>query len=334
MSLLFCDGFDWLEAGENGLLLAQKGWNLSNSPLIIDGRFSGSAVRFGGGGAGTERMTRSIPSTSTLIFGMAFRNYAGSDEFVRFREGTTEHISLYHDSSGVILVKRGTSVLLATGATPLNQSAWNYIEVKIVVHETAGSVEVRLNGSPDPDILVENVDTQVGGTGVINQIWHDTSGDIDDLYILDTQGGLNNDFLGDIRIATLLPNGAGNYTEWTPSAGDNFAAVDDPTTDDDATYVASDTAGHRDSYSFPSLGLASGTIKGVAVNVHARKDDAAAREVASLVRSNGTDANGTEKAVGASYEAHQFIHELNPDGDVAWTPATVDAAEFGQEVIT
>jgi hypothetical protein len=99
---------------------------------------------------------------------------------------------------------------------------FNYFEIKATIHDTTGSIELRINGVPALNLV--NQDTRNAGTGVVNAIrigGTNSFGPIwamDDLYICNTSGSTNNDFLGDIRVDTLYPNADGTYSQWTPSA--------------------------------------------------------------------------------------------------------------------
>jgi hypothetical protein len=48
------------------------------------------------------------------------------------------------------------------------------------------------------------------------QVWGRGSDNaIDDLYVCDSTGSTNNTFLGDVRVDTVRPIGAGNYSEFS-----------------------------------------------------------------------------------------------------------------------
>jgi hypothetical protein len=156
----------------------------------------------------------------------------------------------------------------------------------------------------------------------------------DDFYICDTSGSFNNDFLGDARIKAVFPDGAGNYTEWTPSAGSNYQAVDENPPDDDTTYVSSSTPNQRDTYTFGASGLPSSTVKAVVVNMQARKDDGGTREIAGMARSSSTDGVAATQTLASSYANYQGIFETDPNTSAAWGLSAVDGAEFGHKLIT
>lgn len=132
--------------------------------------------------------------------------------------------SVYFDTTGRVVVSRGDmpGVELGRSASPvLVAQTWTHFEVKIGVDGTTGVFEVRTNDSSVPVISLTNVNTN--GTGSpISQIQFgatNTNG-IDtyftDIHVWDTTGTRNNNFLGDVAIATLWP-AADVETGWTPN---------------------------------------------------------------------------------------------------------------------
>jgi hypothetical protein len=88
-----------------------------------------------------------------------------------------------------------------------------------------------------------------------------------------------------VRIDTVRPTGAGNYTEFGhQGSSNNWDNVDDTTIDSDSSYNYSNTVGQRDTFDCSNLPVISGSIFGVQVNMAARKDDAGGRTLRSLTR--------------------------------------------------
>lgn len=351
--LLFADGADHLPLGASGLPL--KYTSLSNSlgreEVVADGR-NGQGIRIMRN-SGSGVISQTVPGSPTeIIVGFALRQegteatwkggIATSGEPAQFSiwDGTTTcHGSLTFDSLGRVQWRRGvqSGTVLGTGTTQLsNASGFFYIEVRLKCHDTLGEVEVRVNGVTE--ILVTGADTRNGGTDVVNTpTWVCSAGlavtfCFDDLYICDTTGTENNDFLGDIKVETVRPTGAGNSTQFTPSAGSNWQNVDEATYDSDTTYNASSTAGHKDTFAMANLSTVAGTVKGVQVVNVWRKDDAGTRTAKSVVRVGSTDYEGAEVALGSSYSVGREVIELNPATGLPWTIADVNALEAGYKV--
>ena len=73
-----------------------------------------------------------------------------------------------------------------------------------------------------------------------------------------------------MAVETLRPNAAGDLTECTPSAGDNYECVDEPEQDGDATYVAAEEETATDLYNLDNSGVGAGDITNVRVVVYAQ----------------------------------------------------------------
>lgn len=155
----------------------------------------------------------------------------------------------------------------------------------------------------------------------------------DDLYICDGTGSTNNDFLGDVRVQTLYPSSAGATSAFTSSSGGvNYTNVDETPANGDTDYNSSATVGATDTYGYTDI-PASATVKGVQVNVIARKDDAGTRTIAPVVRHSGTDYVGTAQSAGAgTYSDLLQLYEQNPGTSAAWVATDVNNAEFGAKI--
>lgn len=329
MTLLFIDGFDHYSAQAD----IGKKWSVVTAtyPTI-----SSTLGRRGGGALSVLNtnyyVERSISSTATVIAGFAlYRTNSATGDVLKFFEGTTNHLTLTIDSNGKLRLYNGTNAgtLLATGATTISTSTWYFIELKATINNS-GSYEVRVNSVSE--FSSASADTQNGGTATMDKVRFTGSAVyLDDIYICNSSGSSNNDFLGDCRIDTLYPSGAGNYTQFTPSAGSNFSCVDE-TTPNTTDYVSSATSGNRDSYAFADLAaLTSSTVFGVQVNAYAQKSDAGTRSLGTMARLSSTDADGASVALPTSYSYVSQIFETDP-ASAAWTQSNVNAAEFGVKV--
>jgi len=128
----------------------------------------------------------------------------------------------------------------------------------------------------------------------------------------------------------IRPDGAGNYTQWTPSAGSNWQNVKEVTADDGTTY--NEKAGnldYKDSFSFGNTS-GSGTIN--YVRIYARYYSTHAEGAWTLFfRISGTDyysSNCTQPSV-ASWQDDYKQWATNPNTSSAWQWAELDAIEAG-----
>jgi hypothetical protein len=279
---------------------------------------------------------------STYVVGFAWycADVGGTGHnLIDFMEGSTIHVGIVYFPGGTIGAYRQGSVSasneLGTSTVPviLTQN-WHYIEVKLTVDNSAGAVQVRVDGVEC--INVSTVDTQNGGTGIVQSIRFNkdnaTDPYLDDIYVCDTLGLNNNDFIGEIKVETVTPDGDGTTNNWSPDTGlTNYTQVDDGSTpDDDTTYVTTSTVNDSDLYTFAALTTSLlDTVHAVCVRNHVRKEDAGFRTVRCLAKSSLTTNEGDIKALGVDYRYVDHIFETDPNGGGAWSESSVNAAEFG-----
>ena len=159
----------------------------------------------------------------------------------------------------------------------------------------------------------------------------------DDLYICDSSGSRNYDFLGDVRIDALLPSGNGNSSAFTGSDGnstDNYALVDESAPNSDTDYVESSNVSDVDTYAFPDLSHSPVSIAAVQICATAKKSDAGARSLACVTRSNSTDTAGATQSLSTSYACMLEVVEsdVTAGSPLDWQTANLNAAQFGVKV--
>ena len=341
MALLFVDSFDHYATAD----ILQK-WTTKDDTIEIGayGRNSTNGLRCSGGNADEVNVvyTRTA-NTNTCIVGFAFKwvTHTGAAlSILDIRDSATTHVALLLDNTGILTVYRGLgTTLLGTTSATLASGTYYYIELKVAIHDTTGTVDVQVNGS---NVLsLTGQDTRNGAAAqwtsiclgnAINNTSNKTF-DYDDFYLADSSGATNNDLLGPIRVKAILPDGAGASTDFTPSAGSNFQNVDEASTDGDTTYNSESTAGDHDTYTYAALGL-SGTVKGVQTNLMVRSDGAGSETIAPMVRISSTDYQGTTANVTTSYADSRQVYETSPATAAAWTVAEIDGAEFGIKLVS
>jgi hypothetical protein len=347
MALLFCDSVRHYSTAAR---IAEK-WTAASgtSPTVhsTGGRGNGPALRFLASGGNYNYFFRKVLSgnAATLIAGFRFTQigaFSGTiTPFVGFRDGGITQVSLAFTSSGNIVAYRGTPTtnLLGTSTNAILLSALDYIEFKATFHGTTGTVEVRVNGSSTGWLNLTGLNTQATANAYANEvIFGQAVGTgneryFSDIVICDTSGSVNNDFLGEVNVDAYLPTGAGNYAQFTPSAGANWECVDEasPNTTD---YVSSSTAGHIDTYAFADMIGNNPQIKGVVNNLWALKTDSGTVFAKSKYRRNDTDYTGANLTPGTTYTALQHVYETDPATGDPWVKGDFNDAEFGVEVST
>lgn len=336
MTLLYIDSFDHYAAAQ----ATMKGW--TGTAMSIQTGRTGSCARW----VGQQVGQRSLPaSIGTVIVGFAFRTNSYSINnvsFLNLLDTGTKHIDLRIDSGGHIYITRNGTTL-GTCGTVISLNTWLYLELKVNISDTVGAPVIRINNVAETITWVTGTsstqDTRNGANASVNQLQLGSgngSGSVtceyDDLYICDTAGSVNNDFLGDIRVSALMPTGAGTYTDFTPSTGSNWQNVDDATTNSDTDYNSATTSGLKDTYTYSDL-TSAGTVYGIQHVPNLRKATPGMREVTPIARISSTDYDLTSGyTLNDSYVFVPKIVELNPATSSAWDSTTINAAEFGIDV--
>ena len=228
-------------------------------------------------------------------------------------------------------------VAIYTHPEPLKINTWYYIEMSTFIHATAGRIIGRLNEQEVCNWTGDNVPYQ--SSAVLNYLHIDFGsyelGRLDDIYILDDSGSFNNTFLGDIRVDNVHPNGAGNYTQFTPSAGANYECVDEnPYSETD--YVSHLTLGEKDSYAYADVptDLDDTAIFGIQLmNQSQRTAGTDNVKIKGLLRTGAADyEESTAQSLAETFKSNRVIWEKDPSDSNIWTQAKINACEFGMEV--
>lgn len=345
--LLWIDSFDGYGSTNGnfptGLDVRYSGLASQVNTIITDGRTPGSkAVALGHSAAPVRFIeTPSFGNVSVWVVGFGYKPGVSFDStdtrLLSLLDSGSLQITLNVTASGQLQLRRGdvNGTTLGTSVTTMTTNTWHFIEFKVTIGNS-GSYEVRLNGV---NILSGSADTQNTANAFAQTLKlfgaQDSSIDIrwayDDLYILDSSGSANIDFLGSMKVTAIFPSGTGDSTQLTPSAGDNYAAVDDNPHDSDSTYVESATSGQQDLYAFGDVDLVN--IKGAMISAVCRETDANPFSIKLVAKSGSTTDEGSGIAIGStSYVSRHRILELDPDTSSAWEDAGIDAAQFGIEI--
>lgn len=248
------------------------------------------------------------------------------------------HADVVDDGDGdwYLEIYRG-SVLIATSKT-ITQGEDVYVELAVTFHPTAGALELRFGGQPD--VVLSGINTAATGGPGCTSILHDIDVDgsdanslwvVDDIYYDD-----DFNFNGDCVVEGCLPDGPGLLSQFTPSAGQNYAAVDDATqSDSDSTYVrlASGATG-KDVYSFESPRYTRGDPLACKIAVTARLEAAnCVAHLYPLFSDGATSARGgaVMDVTGTSYAYYSSLMLTDPIAGDDWRLADVLAGQLGVE---
>ena len=328
MALLFMDGFEY----PSGSLVDKYDYN-SGGACVAFARTGTNSYEAQGGVRG-----KLVPASgSTVIIG--FGLYLGgisAQFYIQTGEWNTTQIVLAVTPAGGLTATRGVSVVASAPDGTVKSGTWSFIEWKVLLDQSAGTVTAKVNGKTVITETGKDTAAQAGTTW--DRYWMGFGGNFDDVYICDGSGAQNNDFIGECRVITLLPQtdavAAGSNADFTCSTStDHGAMVDETSPDDDTSYVYSSTLSHVDSWEYPALGY-TGSIKGVQMSLYARKTDSGTRAIAAVTRPASTNrVHATDHYLGTDYTYWLALWELNPEDSAAWEVADVDGAEFGVKVM-
>jgi hypothetical protein len=357
MAILFMEGFDG---------------HASVAEVFADPRFSFSGVtseyklqtgRSGSGNclevdAGGDDFTcilsQATGSTIWIQFAYYFDQDPGASDVrivqIYDNSGVLQGTLALQLGSNTVTYHRGdyNGTLLATSPSALGAATWYYLELKVVIDDSAGSVYLKIDGVEEMNVSA--VDTNNGGVASVSSVRFGRTasssessfdGKFDDIVIGDTSDGVGGspsivatDLIGDCSIEVLFPDGAGNYAQWTPSTGLNYQNVDEGATNDgDTTYNSSSTAAQRDSFTCDDLSISTGSVYAVQVTNICRREDGGGRLFRGTIRTSSTDAEGTGKYMPATYAHKTDIFENDASGS-DWTVSSVNAMEIGYELET
>lgn len=341
MTLAWIEGFDHLFYAD----LHKKGWQ-GDTPKDIT---QPGRVRWGHNSRALrlefphERVFKSFTGTPGVwIFGVAFKpdsmGTGLSENFIDFfnEHGTCGGLALQESGGDVVLVITDSSgTVVGTGTTLLNAGDWHYYEIKINFSSLSGHAEAHLDGVSEIASVTGSFSNLDGGpTWVALNASGAARWWFDDMYVLDTAAAPHDDWLGDNCIETLYPVEDGFHTDWTPDTGTkHYVRVNEGQADGDTSFVHTDAAGDKDTYGLENLGITVGAPVAAQLNVEVRKTESATREIAPLIRQAGTDYDGPTYTIVGPYQVYSWMLDQDPSGS-DWTIETINADEYGVEVIT
>lgn len=338
MALRFFDSFDHYATGD----IAEKWTSAVGMSVVAGVGRRGTAAIGHTGGAAHLRIT--LDPQPTWIMGAAIKRPAilSGGYLLWLGDVSSEQCGLYLNLDGSVSFRSGTTTL-GTSIASIPEGIYTYVQLKVTIHDTLGSYEVRFN--KDTVLSATGVKTQNTANASANVVclvsrlstndapaYSNIAACYDDFYVCDGVGDMNNDFLGDVRVDSALPIGPGAAAQFTPSAGSNYQCVNEGQPNNDTSFVMSKTPGHIDTYGFADIVHEPSGILGVQVLANAKKDDAGERSIATQTLSGGTNFSGATQSLGTEYKYHRAILEVDPATAQPWTKEGVNSAEHGVKV--
>jgi len=269
------------------------------------------------------------------------------------------YLSLGVSSDGRMRVSRGAYPQVRAGEGGLTQGSvggreslwtsapklfefgqWNYVEFyAIATGGDSGLVKVALNGATvlEDEFRTIPLAPVVGfpfpGNFTQVALRGDIGASYDDFYIFDTSGSRNNDFIGDVQVDLILPDGPGaranSVIGGTTPAPTRWQGAVSP--DDGVTLNRLDASGDDDSFTFEDLPYETAEVYGVQVVALARKSDAGPARLNLTHDVNSETVDATPELLTPS-AGNTFSYEtaaLDTSADGPWTLELVQDSEFG-----
>jgi hypothetical protein len=338
MSLIYFDGFDQYDTYSD--LTTFGGWYAVSSIFDIS-----TFVRYGTGksllGTGVPAARYLLPSEQaglTVTVGFAYLKGNPTNNFTLLTICDTAlsvQVYLTINPFGYLEAKRGSTVLV-TGNTPILPNTWYYIEVQFLVADAGGTFDCRVNNVNEFSFVG---DTQSSASDSVASVTWAGSGTvggyyIDDLYILNSVGAINNTYLGEQRCMFLPPIGD-NSVAWTRNTGaSNFSAIGGVlgNPDDATTFVSASAPGVKDVYDLTDIASDAIAVAGVKLITRSQKTDVNPKSFKHGIKSGGTDQQVTY-SLGTGYANYIDVFETS-DGATPFTPTTINSLTSTIEVVS
>lgn len=270
------------------------------------------------------------------IVGLAYNRNAVPDG--------SDLIGIYTDSSGsarqagLAVLPSGAFTVTSSGSTVLTTSkvtgsnSWYYVEWRVYIG-SPGSTSVYVNGNlwgSATGIL------QTSGS-VASTIFIGGAGKpyIDDVYINDTAGVINNTVWGDTRIEATYPRLDGFNDQWDLSSGSAGWEIVSNNPPDLGEYISTGSLNFKSDFYMANISSGTGTIKSVQQLRLAAKNDITTRENRNRLVpiAFGAEYTGVTDTMTDSPNYYRTIWETVPGGG-AWDESSLSTAQFGVESIS
>jgi len=332
MALVWADGFD--HYGSAAEMQKVYGDYASNNFLIGAGARTGTGYVEHYNENGSFSKLIATPQTAFGV-GVGFKptSFPGNltHGFSLYDTAGNATRLLFNSSLGFCFYYNST--LLGTSANNLvNVNSWQQVEFFANKGNgtTTGYLEARLNGN----VILTVSGLALGATSYNKWYSHNPgiggSGgwalQLDDLLMWDTTGTINNTFLGDRRCLTSFATSNGATQGWTFTGGATAWQSINSVPPSGTNYIEGVNSGDASEFNKGALTLLATGVAGVRVVASALKTDAGAATFRLGMHSGSFATMGASITPGTTYNYYDTILELDPNGSIPWTKASVEAA--------
>lgn len=363
MTLRFVEGWDWISGGSISSILSAAEYyfeilsatqNVVNPAISTNTAFSfGKSLRYSGAYSQftpTPQLVYPVPARdegyigARVYVGHTHEGYTGPTFFDS--QGGAQ-VTVQCGQYGIIRVWRGQpyyGTLLATSAPgAFYADEWFYLEVYAKLDNSAGEVEVRVN--TETVISLVSSDTIATSRSVFDMIGlrgrSTTNATVaedqyfDDMYYCDTDGSVNNGFLGNVRVKTQFAIADGSHIDFviggSSPAATNWQSVQNSALDQ-TKFVYSPDSGDYDLYEMNPI-VNAPYVHGIQVRSSMWQDDATQRIGRNILKTPlGTIDEGVDVYLNQTPSLYRDIFELNPDTGVFYTGTEANGCEAGVKV--
>jgi len=280
---------------------------------------------------GIRYFAAALPSPSGIL--LTFQDVTAGAAQITLR--------VFADGSFRFFLGNGTGTPLGSASSPglISINTWIYLEAKVKINGSTGTVELRINGNTSAVISASSLNTQsTANTWVSGLILSGGTGSVswDDWYMLDTTGSSPLDtYLGNIHVNGQVANGPGSHTQFTPTNPTNVNWSNTANTPaNTAEYNADGTVNDIDTYAYPNISGAPSAVLFVNHKYKVELDAAGVRTIVPICRSGGSDFAGSvpQTPPNGSYKRFSKVWVVDPNTSSAWSVANAQSAELGIKI--
>jgi hypothetical protein len=356
MAILMADGFDFY-ANTTDFTYVGSPWVSAPNSL------SGTVTPYGVGQSidTVNTLSQSQPFANTTTIYLAFdlqttttfTGAASAGFFVNLVDNSvsgTCQVQLqwaldgnFYIRSGVTntLVGFGSGTIINTGGWPhgMAPNSWVNWQVKVVIDNAVGSVELRKNNSPADVYSITNINTRSASTNNYVNVMGLGSGNsvnwyVDNLFVNSSVGAAPTSWPGQVRAVQLMPNADTATKAMTASTGTtNYSMVNELKENGDTNYVFGSVAGNVDLYAITPLAAVPAAIVAVATKNFMRKSDTGARTATTEINSGGLIQDQATINLATTYQWQTVYFPTDPNTGATWTFAGVNALQIGPKVV-
>ncbi len=275
-------------------------------------------------------------STEALILG-CFLDGAGNGQ-VQIVLGTDGSIVAYRGANFIISIfDYNNTTFLGRSGPCVTAKSYNHVEMRVFIHPTDGTIEVRVNGVTELNLAGLNTDWSGAGNtsqvfvGMIENVTHQTLAyvDYDDLHAWNDVTGVGpSDFVGNASVYFRPPVADTAMADWALTGGGvGYPLLAD---ENDATFISAATLGLNSAFTFEALPSGVAGVVYQQLTWRGLKSDAGDGSVAPFFVSDAVQEDGPSFPMTTAEAWRWWIDAQDPGSSGApWTPASANACEGG-----